>query len=292
MRKKLILTGALFLAFFTAGCVTQHAPSANAESPSILADTQSREDLAQRLQNAGVSQDKQDVFFSHVDQFNEILTPEELTKPFDGDPLKPLYDPYSLQERWDSAHPDFFGYNCRITAYSLFGDFVTVPQDAPIREDSILFDLSSLDADPSAFPGQEQQFAAFYSNVPTENTRDIGIHAANLQKAWQQRGIVFTDDPDIRLISVVFHNLLDEANPSLFIGHTGVLLPVSDQELYFVEKLAFQEPYLYLRFDSRQALNDYLMEKYDVDFDQPNAAPFIMENDQLMEGYRALPKDN
>ena len=31
------------------------------------------------------------------------------------------------------------------------------------------------------------------------------------------------------------------------------------------------------------------MNRYDVEWDQPTAIPFIMENDGLLEGYRANP---
>ena len=37
---------------------------------------------------------------------------------------------------------------------------------------------------------------------------------------------------------------------------------------------------------------DYLMEKYDTAWDQDTTRPFIMENDSLMEGYRANPLDS
>jgi membrane associated protein len=77
----------------------------------------------------------------------------------------------------------------------------------------------------------------------------------------------------------------------LFIGHVGVLVPTSDGKLMFIEKLAFQEPFQAIKFDNRSQLNDYLMNKYDVEFDQPNARPFIMENDELLKGYRLNPNN-
>ena len=55
-----------------------------------------------------------------------------------------------------------------------------------------------------------------------------------------------------------------------------------EAKLYFVEKLAFQEPYQLTVFSDLAQLNDYLMTKYDVAFDQHAAAPFVMENDKLM----------
>ena len=71
------------------------------------------------------------------------------------------------------------------------------------------------------------------------------------------------------------------------IGHTGILLPASDG-LYFVEKVAFQEPYRLLKFRTRIELSDYLMLKYDTAWDQNTAHPFILENDALMDGWRIL----
>ena len=68
----------------------------------------------------------------------------------------------------------------------------------------------------------------------------------------------------------------------LFIGHVGVLLTADDGTLYFVEKVAFQEPYRLLHFADRTELSDYLMGKYDVSWGQNTAQPFIMENGELM----------
>ena len=44
-----------------------------------------------------------------------------------------------------------------------------------------------------------------------------------------------------------------------------------------------------LRFADRTELSDYLMGKYDVSWGQSTARPFIMENDELMEGWRSNP---
>ncbi len=68
----------------------------------------------------------------------------------------------------------------------------------------------------------------------------------------------------------------------------GVLMPSEDGKLLFIEKLSFQIPYQAVKFENRTELNDYLMNKYDIDWDQPIAKPFIMENDQLLEGYRDI----
>lgn len=195
-----------------------------------------------------------------------------------------------MQDQWNAACPDFLGYNCRITAFSLFGDHVEIPADSEARTDMVLMDLVSLEEDGSALvnEGDYERFMALYSTVPTDETQEISVHVARLQRDWADRGIVFDNQPKARLISVVFHDTWDEES-FLFIGHVGVLFPVSESELYFAEKIAFQEPYQLTKFENRIALNDYLMAKYDVSTGQSTAAPFIMENDQLLEGYRQNP---
>lgn len=70
----------------------------------------------------------------------------------------------------------------------------------------------------------------------------------------------------------------------------GVLVPTTDNKLIFIEKLSFQEPYQAVKFNNRTELNDFLMHRYDVEWNQPTSIPFIFENDDLLEGYR--PNEN
>ena len=250
-----------------------------------LAEAETQERLAEVMTEAGIAQTRQAVFFEHVEQMNAVLRPEEKTEGFETLPIaSPQYDPYAVQERWTEAYPDFFGYNCRITAYSLFGAFVTVPEQAEIRDDLLPFDLLALEEDASALTdgGSKEAFSALFSAVPTERTKDIRVHAQNLQADWAARGITFEENEKASLITVVFHEALDEPS-RLFIGHTGVLFPLEEGGLYFVEKLSFQEPYQCVRLKDRADLQAYLMAKYDVDYNQPTAAPFIMENDRMLK---------
>ena len=249
---------------------------------SNLTEESVRFDLDSLMRSAGFSDHHRAVFFEHVDQINEIMKPEQLTHGFEA-LGEPKYDPYAVQDAWTAKHPEFLGYNCRITAFSLFAEhLLAMPEDVPVLDDNmILLDLDALQTDSSAdIP--LQKFRAFYSNVPTEMTKDVNVHAEALAKSWHDRGIEFIDDPAARLISVVFHA---EGDPQsyLFIGHTGILLPTPDGDYWFMEKLSFQEPYQVVKFQNREQLSRYLMKKYDLDQNQPVAKPFIMENDVLMK---------
>ena len=68
-----------------------------------------------------------------------------------------------------------------------------------------------------------------------------------------------------------------------------LIIRAENGELYFIEKVAFQEPYRLVKLKNRTELSDYLMEKYDVAWEQDTTRPFIMENDNLLEGYRQNP---
>lgn len=250
---------------------------------SSLSDTATREELDALMEEAGITESRREQFFRHVDQINALLTPEEQTAGMETLPAnQPKYDPYDLLDRWNGAYPDFLGYNCRITAYSLFGDFVRIPEGAETRTDMLTLDLEALRADDSAFPGQEERFSALFSTVPTGDSLDPAVHEKTWLEDWKNRGITFTDDPKVRLISVVFHNELSDGH-FLFVGHAGLLFPQPDGELWFLEKISFQEPYQLVHLKDREELYRYLMGKYDLDENQPLAPPFILENDRLME---------
>ena len=289
---KRLLLGALCLTIALTGCQQRvEQPFLETIEYSNLLDGSVQEALSVIMTDAGISEERRQVFFGHVEQFNDSVSQGGLASGFEQKEIaETKYDPYAMQDEWNEAHPEFLGYNCRITAFGLFGDHVEIPADAAVRTDMVMMDMVSLDEDPSVLlaEGDYDRFLALYSTVPTEGTQDTAVHAENLRKDWAERRIVFDDYPDVRLISVVFHDTWDDAD-HLFVGHIGVLFLVAEDELYFVEKLAFQEPYQLTKFRNRVELNDYLMAKYDISAGQPTAAPFIMENDELLEGYRQNP---
>ncbi len=246
------------------------------------------------MEDADISKQRQEVFFHYVDMFNEAVSEDALTKEYEEAEISIVkYDPYAMQEEWEEVYPDFIGYNCRITAFSLFADFLDISKDSAIRDEMILLDLYALEEDNTAIKDEDElkKFKVLFSTIPTKNTKNIAEHVKQLQKDWKERGISFDKNASAKFITVLFHEYEDDNENYLFIGHTGVLFPYED-ELFFIEKLAFQEPYQLIIFKNRIELNDYLMSKYDNSEGQPTARPFIMENDQLLEGYRQLSNTN
>ena len=279
-RNKIIPVLLLLLAILVSGCGKKdRLPPvySNLNDPGI------RHDLDALLQAAGVSDRQRNQFFDSVEDFNAVMEPQWLTQGFQ--PVgESLWDPYAVQDAWTAAYPDFMGYNCRITSYSLFApSFLRQQEEETTPNTELLeFDLSALQEDPSAFPGQERQFLRFFGAVPTEDTQDVEIHQEKLREYWKNWGISFVPSERISMINVVMHMQEGERN-TLYVGHSGILLPTPDGDLWFLEKLAFQQPYQVVQFADRQQLQDYLMEKYDLDENQPTARPFIMENDQMLK---------
>ena len=258
-----------------------------------LNDSVSRKLLEDILSGAGVSGSRIQGFFNRVDSFNESMREEWLTTGFEeAELLYTKYDPYTMQDEWTAKNGTFPGYNCRITAMNLFGDFLSVSADSQINagEDVLFVDEETLKTDPDALGGSSlADFRALYSSMKAEDTTEIKRHVQTVQEEWASRGVTFRENERIRLITVFFHDKPTEEESLLFVGHVGVLLTAKDGTLYFVEKVAFQEPYRMLRFADRTSLSDYLMGKYDTSWGQDTASPFIMENDRLMNGWRTNP---
>ena len=307
--RKIVLT---LLSLVAIACQEKKAPTtAAAETPqeaqektaptltySNLVDTPTQEKVQQALTAAGISAQHVAAFLESVALFNRTagakanLVPEGFVTI---DSLLPKYDEVAIQTDWMAKYPAFQGYNCRLTSFTLLRDLIAFPDKKfASGEDEVLFiDRESLRNAPKKLftPAEENDFFALFTEVPTTNTKDINTHLQAMQRAWKERGISFRykgDPTKASLISAVFHSQITPEENMLFVGHVGVLVPY-EGKLLFIEKLAFQEPYQAIIFANRTELSDYLMNRYDVEWEQPNAIPFIMENDQLMEGYRPNP---
>ena len=274
------------------GCGGHAEPPLEAAAYSNLTDAVSRGLLSESLADSGISENRVSILLDRVDQFNARVKNEWLTEGFESGALTDTkYDPYEMQELWTEKNGSFPGYNCRITAFSLFGAFVTAGADQPETqgEDTLFLDLETLAADPAVLCGDStSKFCALFAPVAAADSTETAEQVKALRAGWAERGVAF-EEGTARLISVVLHDRFSDTDNTLFIGHVGVLLPAGDGSLYFVEKVAFQEPYRLLRFADRTELSDYLMGKYDVSWGQSTARPFIMENDELMEGWRSNP---
>lgn len=285
MKKKLtLMLAVLMLVVSMVACGQNGKKEIPVGTVSHLVGEQSQEILDAYMNSAGISEERRKVFFDHVRQFNEAVNSSVLYDSFtQADPLTQAYDAYDYQDQWAEKYPEFNGYNCRITAMGLLGDKISTDINAETRDNELFLDKESLEADNSVFVGEndETKFCQLFSMIPTDNTKDVSVHAENIRKDWEERGISFETGDKLSLITVWFHDKWSEEENELTVGHTGVLINCKDRVL-FVEKIAFQEPYQVSCFGSKEDLVKYLTDKYNVSWDQETASPFVMENDVLI----------
>lgn len=251
---------------------------------SNLLDTKTQESvekvLAETLLQNNITQ-----FIEQVTFYNQHIPTESLVQSGYGISKKliPTYDIGAISDQWVEQFPLFPGYNCRLTTFQLLkSDIELTPMVK--ADDSLLFIEQEAMADAPAIyqlsPEEQERFKIIFGAVATENITDTTVHIAKVQDYWRQQGVVFSN-PKVKMISVWFHDQLDQAATKLFIGHVGVLVP-EQQGYLFVEKISFEEPYQVLKFADKKAVYNYLMMKYDTDT-SGSTQPFIMENDQPFE---------
>lgn len=254
---------------------------------SNLVDKKSQDTARNALANAGVPQESIDGFFRLVDEYNHAVPTGSLINDgfTDYGTQDPDYDVEAITTAWQQHHANYAGTNCRINTFTLADSLFTVKNRDNPNESLLFIDQESLNNAPGEiFDEQERRkFAAFYSNIPTTTDQDPAQHIADIRTHFDERGIEFADT-DARVISMFSHDTLTDP-ATLFIGHTGVAVPLDDGYL-FLEKIAFDMPYQAITVRDMQQLNDYLMHKYDDGPDLEYGRPIIFDNDEVIDGMR------
>ena len=253
---------------------------------SNLVDTETRDKVSNALKNAGLSEEKIKSFFEAVDEYNNAVGSENLAQSVMSiEAAFPTYDQDKLVDAW-LDNGGYVGRNCRITSYSLMGDFITVGNPTPGDTTMLFSDFASIESK-KIFDGEDKaKFDTLYSYIDVTNTHDTNVLSDEIIKSLDDKQISFNNDK-MHMISV-FMTMDDGMNPvQEFIGHTGILVQDGDKYL-FIEKLAFELPYQVEEFDNLQDVNDYLMGYYDNETDGITAKPIIFEDGKVMNEYRVL----
>lgn len=252
---------------------------------SNLVDDDSQALLRESLDKQGVPQVDIDLFLSQVGLYNSTVKGASLV-PQGFVPLGQVsYDAAALGQSWMDAQPSFIGQNCRISTFQLAHSLLSATPNSP--DTSALFvDEDALRGAPAPLiPAEERAvFDALYGRVEAPAGGTPQAHAEAMRRYFASQALVFPSS-EVALVSVVFHDVLDEPS-RLFIGHIGVLVPAVDgQGLLFVEKLSFEEPFQMLRVSSPGELSAVLMSRYDVDTTGESVPPVVLLNDAVIEGY-------
>lgn len=244
-----------------------------------LTDQPTQQKVQKQLQQAGVSSESAIAFMDEVNLYNHAIKKVSLTKKgYVCSKQLPTYKEDKISSLWQKSYPIFAGYDCRITAYTLMRDLISVKHPASDAKDNLAIDMGALADDPFKLYQETdlKNFQTIYNAVPAKESKSVKVHCKTMQKAWKKAGITFDAGVDAKLISVVMH---DGYEKELYIGHAGVLLPQKNGFL-FVEKLSFEMPYQVHKFKNKKALKQYLTKMYGAYTDDKSAKPFIMINDQ------------
>lgn len=294
MKKSIVF---IVLLILMTGCNNNHTPDSQVPKDSAVIDkltyhnigSESSQNEMELLLKDKIGKESLALFLNDVKEYAGII--KDLKGDYvesEGIPID--YDTLSISEQWAKTHPDFIGNNCRITTFGLLKDDLSLKSVSKTPQ-NLMFDTEALLFSQKFNPEEQSKFYAYYQSVPTENTKDTQVHISKMKEHFKSIDLQYDLPEELSVISVIFHDNIDPDHPSLFIGHTGLL--VKDKSGYkFIEKLSFDLPYQVTTFKDKQELNDYLMQLYDISWEQDSSRPFVMENSELLKEYRPNPKSD
>lgn len=278
------------LLYLLMGCEDENARPLKKIKVSNIYSEEDQKLCREKLIESGLSEEKVDKFMDMVKAYNQDVNGElpykngfVETEDINTDYTKTVDEFYK--------NPNKIGSNCRINTFELMLGNIEVERSASDNTSTLDFDKNSIENEfPDLFTKEElNKFETFYAPVQAMISTDKKDQIAKIDKAVNSRGIKWNGNIDAKIISVWFHNEDEIDGNILFIGHTGVLVPCEDK-LMFIEKLSFNEPYQAVIVNNRTELSDYLMEKYDIEYNQKTTRPFIFENGSLMKNFRQNPE--
>lgn len=285
----LIFISFVFILYIATGCDdVNNKPLKTIEVSNIYSD-EDKSVVKTALLEAGINENNVNLFLENVSKYNEKINgilpyKDGFTKT---DVIK--YDYSRTVDEFYNKEPNSIGSNCRINTFLLYKENININNSLKDSSSILAFDKSSLQGEfKNLFNSEElSKFETFYAPISAKYSNWNKDQIAEIEMAFSSRGISFKDSK-AKMITVWLHDNNDIDGNILFIGHTGVLVPYNDKYL-FIEKLSFNEPYQAVILNSKRELSDYLMEKYDVEYNQNTTRPFVMDNDSLLDGFRQNP---
>lgn len=248
---------------------------------SNLADQKTQTLVKKALLKAGLSEKDVSAWLKEVKLYNKAIRKKGLvTDGFKTVHKLPSYPEGKISELWNKNYPEFAGYDCRMTAYTLLKSKITVNNPNKNAKTNLVLDMSAIKDDPlkTYSTSDQARFRTLFNAVKAKKSKKISTHHATMTNTWKKRGVYFSTRTDAKLVSVVLH---DGYEQELYIGHAGILIPYKKGYL-FLEKLSFEMPYQVLKFQKKSELKNYLMAMYGNYTDDQSANPFVLINKKLL----------
>ena len=250
---------------------------------SNLVDEATQNEVYKILLQVGIKKDSVDTLLNWVKEFNSrVGSPAAFQEGFqinNGSPVN--YDDVPWNEEYLEDGSLQMDMNCRITAYLLYQNFVTVQQEIKDYDPYLMFDVEAINTDPRLITIKEtmDKFITLFQPVDIEEGSNLESHVKAIQSAWEERGIQLQNEAQISLITLYLHSDFDNKR---FVGHAGVLVELEDG-LLFVEKYGPDLPYQCTKFTSDEELAKYLLSRKDIYGDGTEELPIVMKNGEMIQ---------
>lgn len=287
-----LVSVAIFLFLFLAGCGGQNATNGIAVSPydavySNLVDKESQEILMSTLKNAGAQQLYIDTLLDSVNKYNNaagnILPVQDGFEIFTKESAS-AYNATKLERKWKRTYKSLMGRkNCRITAFEAMGSLISFISGQQITEPLMLVETD----DSSVFQTQAdiEKFSALFNGIEVSESIDSASQADQIKANWEQNGISFQKNSKISLISIWFNGPdihSDNERYILHCGHAAVLIHTENDEVLLLEKLDYNFPYQLIRFPSEESALKYIVDFNCGEVNDDIITPVVLVNDQLL----------
>ncbi|WP_025728247.1 DUF4300 family protein [Atopobacter phocae] len=276
-----------------AACVVLTGCHTKENTDSAQPDVQSTKIYYTNLNNKTTQQEAKDILSENkvpdqqidtliewADDFNQRVKNDSLTNGLTPlHDLKVDYSNVSLEMKETDSGDLFPEVNCRLSSFLLSKHLIQTNHQAINDDTFLMFDIEAIDQFDMYHlsPEERANFITLFNWVPMNGTKKEEEQIQLIQQAWSDREIQMAPG-NMSLVNVYLHSPLEDIR---FVGHTGVLMEQGTQ-LIFIEKFGPLYPFQTTTFQSREELNDYLLNRDDLYGEKDELPPIIMENDHLL----------
>lgn len=232
-----------------AGCGNDSSEDqTSVELPAVtnMAGTVTSAEVSESIKAAGLS--NVEVFSDWVQDFagcagSDAGLVDAWTDPSSIDP-----DLAKCMDGWES-HYDYSDADCRMTAFLLLDGLISANRtDSSYDGTYLMFDVDAIQNVPryEAIKRNLDLFTTLFGDrTPEEGEEPKDV----IGRVWNDYGYTFSNDKASLLSIAVYDPDFDQ----VFVGHTGVLVD-EGENLLFIEKLAFEQPYQAIRAENMEDL--------------------------------------
>lgn len=262
-------------------------PSYTSLNYSNLIDKKTQNEAKQVLEKNKINVKYINNYFELINDYNKLYKNDLVNKSGFSTTKKSQieYDNGVLSEKWTKSHK-YIDINCRLSAFSLFRDFVK-SGDTKFNGDisNLGMDLAMIEENPIAKAGNftksnVETFKKIFSTIKVGKFGNDEEMSKLISDTWKKRGIKFNENKDVTLINGF---IKDEDLKDTYVGHAGISVKNGD-EILFIEKYSPAMPFQVTKFKNKKDLRSYMFDRLiTTEGDMPLPAPIIMENDKLMK---------